>query len=124
MIPKKILSFALVFVMLASVLPMNIFAVDNEKEQRTVYLHAQGENPTETTNVSTVYMGETADVYFAVDNPNKGEYENGEHLEPQYDMNGYTVKIYFDPEYFAYASDASGPIDYTVPDNNIPCFGE
>ncbi len=124
MISKKLLSFALVFVMLISILPINIFAVDNEeKEERTVYLHAQGENPTETTNVSTVYMGDTAEIYLAVDDPNKGDYENGEHLEPQYDMNGYTVKIYFDPEYFAYASDASGPIDYTVPDNNIPSSG-
>ena len=86
---------------------------------RVVYLHAQGEDPSETKDSSTVYLGETTHVFFAVDNPNKGLYENGEHKEPQYDMNGYTVKIYFDPIYFDFASNNSTPIDYTVPDNNL-----
>ena len=53
--------------------------------------------------------------FFAVDNPNKGLYENGEHKEPQYDMNGYTAKIYFDPMYFDFVSSGNTPIDYTVP---------
>ena len=47
---------------------------DPEKSLRTVYLHAQGDNPTVTPNLSTVYMGDTAEVYFAIDTPNKGDY--------------------------------------------------
>ena len=66
--------------------------------------------------MSYVYTDETTDLYLAVDNPNKGLYENGIHKEPQYDMNGYTVTIYFDPAYFDYAGDIEKPIDYTVPD--------
>ncbi len=98
---------------------------DPEKSLRTVYLHAQGKNPTVTPNVSTVYMGDTAEIYFAVDKPNKGDYnadatvEAEKHLEPHYDLNGYTVKIYFDPAFFAFVNDSSSPIDYTVPDNNL-----
>lgn len=120
---KRIISLALSMMMLTAVLPVSYVSADDDKTQRTVYLHAQGENPTETTDVSTVYMGDTTDVYFAVDDPNKGLYENGEHMEPRYDMNGYTVKIYFDPEYFDYASETSAPIDYTVPDRNITSSG-
>ena len=115
---KKLLSAALCIVMVIANLPFTTLAAENEKEQRTVYLHAQGDNPSETTNVSTVFMGNTADIYVAVDNPNKGIFENGEHKEPQYDLNGYTVKIYFDPDYFDY-SNPEKPIDYTVPDKNI-----
>ena len=89
----------------------------NGKDLRRVYLHAQGKNPTETVDVSTVYMGETTDLYFAVDNPNKGDYENGVHKEPQYDMNGYTVKIYFDSTFFDYATDSKTPVDFTIPDD-------
>lgn len=98
---------------------------DPVKSMRTVYLHAQGVNPTVTPNLSVVYMGDDANIYFAVDNPNKGDYdasaedETDKHLEPHYDLNGYTVKIYFDPAFFALKNDSSSPIDYTVPDANI-----
>ena len=116
---KRILSFILSMLMIGSCFPNSAALAETDKRQRTAYLHAQGENPSETTDVSTVYKDETADIYLAIDNPNKGLYENGEHKEPQYDLNGYTVTIYFDPEYFDYA-DASNltPIDYTVPDKN------
>ena len=114
---KRILSFILCLIMLGSCLPYNfVFADSGGKNERMVYLHAQGENPTNTPDMSTVYMNETTDLYFAVDNPNKGAYENGKHTEPQYDLNGYTVTIYFDPSYFDYAAQGSSPIDYTVPD--------
>lgn len=117
---KRILSLILCLIMLGSCLPCSfVFADNGGKNERTVYLHAQGENPTDTPDVSTVYMGENTDVYLAIDNPNKGLFENGEHKEPQYDLNGYTVTIYFDPAYFDYASDTKKPIDYTVPDKNI-----
>lgn len=118
---KKILSMLLCIVMILSLVPKITFADTSEKASRTVYLHAQGENPTETTNNSTVYLGEDAEIYFAVDNPNKGNYENNEHLEPQYDMNGYTLRICYDPEYFDFAgNDSAAPIDYTIPDNHFP----
>lgn len=117
---NKILSFILSLTVLASCIPANLVFAESDKRQRTAYIHAQGANPTETTDRSTVYTDQNTDIYFAVDNPNKGAYENGEHKEPQYDMNGYTITIYFDPAYFDYASiDPSAPIDYTVPDENI-----
>ncbi len=112
---SKIISLLLSIVMLIGIFPMNISATDDDKTLRSVYLHAQGENPQVTTNNSTVYMGENADIYFAVDNPNKGAYENNTHKEPQYDMNGYTLRIYFDADYFDFAGgDSNTPIDYYV----------
>ncbi|MBR5307843.1 MAG: chitobiase/beta-hexosaminidase C-terminal domain-containing protein [Clostridia bacterium] len=138
---RRILSFLMSAVMLSSVFTFSGFAhghnndadlfsemyatQDPEKSLRTVYLHAQGDNPTVTPNLSTVYMGDTAEIYFAVDKPNKGDYnadgttDAEKHLEPHYDLNGYTVKIYFDPAFFAFVNDSSSPIDYTVPDKNI-----
>ncbi len=134
---KKTLSFLLSILMLFSAFTFCTSAQDEtilladphpEKSWRTVYIHAQGENPTVTPNVSTVYMGETAEVFFAMDNPNKGDYDstkgiNEQHLEPHYDLNGYTVKIYFDPAFFDFEGSPSAPIDYTVPDKNIENSG-
>lgn len=118
---KRILSVLLTLAMLTTMIPFGTVSAEvDERTQRTVYLHAQGENPLETKNSSTVYMGDTADVYFAIDNPNKGAMDGELHLEPHFDLNGYTVKIYFDPQYFAYvASDTAKPIDYTVPDSKL-----
>ncbi|MBQ8526395.1 MAG: chitobiase/beta-hexosaminidase C-terminal domain-containing protein [Clostridia bacterium] len=118
---KRILAVLLTLAMLITLIPSGFVSAEvDERTQRTVYLHAQGPNPTETKNSSTVYMGETADLYFAIDNPNKGAMDGDLHLEPHFDLNGYTVKIYFDPLYFAYvASDTARPIDYTVPDSKI-----
>lgn len=117
---RKIISLILGIIMLINMVPLNISGADADKSLRSVYLHAQGENPQVTTNNSTVYMGENADIYFAVDNPNKGDYENNTHKEPQYDMNGYTLRICFDADYFDFAgSDNSAPIDYAIPDENI-----
>lgn len=117
---KKLLSFLLSLTFIASCIPANISFAESNKRQRTAYIHAQGATPTETTDVSTVYTDQNTDIYFAVDDPNKGDYENGEHKEPQYDMNGYTITVYFDPTYFDYAADNSAaPIDYTVPDKNL-----
>lgn len=119
MFKKRILSFLVSLSLIASALPLNFAFAETSKRERTAYIHAQGENPLETVDVSTVYTDENTDVYFAVDNPNMGEYENGLHKEPQYDMNGYTLTIYFDPQYFEYASESSAPIDYTVPDTSL-----
>ena len=119
---SKIISLLLSVIILIGIFPVNISATDNNKTLRSVYLHAQGEDPQITTNNSTVYMGENADIYFAVDNPNKGEYDKttNTHKEPQYDINGYTLRICFDADYFDFAlSDNSAPIDYAIPDKNF-----
>lgn len=116
---NRILSSLLIVTLLLSLLPVCVFASSDDRAQRSVYLHAQGEAP-DGKNRSTVYMGDTADLYFAVDDPNKGVYEDGAHKEPQFDLNGYTVRICFDPAYFDLASpDATAPIDYTVPDASL-----
>ena len=91
MFKKKVTSLLLSLVMIGSCLPLGSALADTDKNKRLAYIHAGGANPTETTDTSTVYMGENADVYFAVDNPNKGDFENDIHKEPQYDMNGYTI---------------------------------
>ncbi|MCD8181355.1 MAG: chitobiase/beta-hexosaminidase C-terminal domain-containing protein [Firmicutes bacterium] len=82
-----------------------------EKSMRNVYVRA---NDTESGNSTTVYMGDDAKVYLAVDDPNKGDYdETGttdieKHIQPQYDMNGYVVKFYYDPNYFELADSGTG----------------
>lgn len=121
MIKKRITSFILGVSLFAGCMSADFgFAAAQEnKRQRAVYIHALGENPQETADVSVVYADENTDIYFAVDNPNMGDYIDGEHTEPQYDLNGYTVSIYFDPTYFDWATSSSEPIDYTIPDLNI-----
>lgn len=129
---KKIISSVLSFVMLLSIMPAAVSAdevfIDEEKSTRTVYLHAQGKNPIVTPNVSTVYMGDTTEVYFAIDNPNKGDFDDNtarnydeRHIEPQYDLNGYTVKVYYNPTFFELIKldGKPTPFDYTVPDTNL-----
>lgn len=119
---KRILSFLLSLAMLCSITPgIFVSADDADKKSRNLYIHAQGENPAATVTGSTIYLDETADIYFAVDNPNKGLFENGEHKEPQYDMNGYSVTVYYDPAYFELAEgvDPKSPIDCTVPNKSI-----
>ncbi len=129
------------FMMLMSLPSAFVFADDADdaaKRSRTVYVHAQGKNPTGTSSISTVYMGETADIYVAVDNPNKGETQTvpdpndptkttTKHLEPQYDLNGIAVKITYDPNYFKFEENNNlkpnqddnpsqvSPINYKVP---------
>lgn len=142
MTKRKILSFLISISMLISICPHISFAESGneiDKGERQVYLHAFENTPniTETANRATVYMGDTANIYFAVDKPNKGEYlskdnpivqeaaererieserradnlglsgeekqeyieyetakavELARHCEPQYDLQGYTVK--------------------------------
>ncbi len=127
---RKILSLLLCICMLFSLLPQIVFA-EGKKDERTVYLYAQSETDKagapsieNSENRSVVYFGETTNVYFAVDNPNKGAVDGINHTEPQYDLNGYTVKIYFDPAYFGYASTNTAPIDYKVPDSSLTGNGD
>lgn len=116
---KSFVSLILCFIMLGSCFPGSFVFASDERAQRTVYLHAQGENPSGKTDVSTVYLGDETDVYFAVDKPNKGEVKDGVHTQPQYDLNGYTVTIYFDEDYFS-LKDETAPIDYTLPQKDLP----
>ncbi len=141
---KRILSFILCIAMLISVLPQLAFAKDTKdpRTERRVYLHIQGneyiepeaDNPPE---ASYVYLNENADVFLAVDNPNKGEKldDSGNvvlgadgkpiyHEYPQYDMNGYTVKITYDTNYFTYKGEADKPFDYTYPNTYGGNLGE
>ncbi|MBQ7900840.1 MAG: chitobiase/beta-hexosaminidase C-terminal domain-containing protein, partial [Clostridia bacterium] len=124
---KRLLSLILTIVMLISLLPCNGAAAEiDDRTQRTVYVHARGENPADKADNSIVYMGETANVYFAVDNPNKGAYDEqtNTHTEPQYDMNGYTIRLCYDPDYFELAEgSANAPIQYSIPDSNFPDSG-
>lgn len=166
---RKILSFLLSISMIVSLFPQISFAANGDtagKGERQVYLHAFENTPnvTESVNRTTVYMGDTANIYFAVDKPNKGdvlskdnsivqeaaereriaaeqradnlglsgeekqeyiEYEVAKavelarHCEPQYDLQGYTVKIYFDTKYFKPASlDTKDAIDYKIPNED------
>ncbi len=97
---------------------------EEEKATRKVYVHA---NDTQSGNVTTVYMGDNVNAYLAVDDPNKGDLGDAAdkndpikyHKEPQYDMNGYIVKFYYDPNFFKLsgAADTLGAsgIDYTIP---------
>lgn len=116
---KRLAVILVVFTFIMTSMPQVFFA-DEAQSMRRVYLHAQ-ENPTgEASMVSEAYVGNTMNLYFAVDDPNKGAYDanTGIHSQPQYDMNGYTVKFYYDPAYFAFAgTDPNKPIDYQVPGN-------
>lgn len=119
----RAVSILLCAVMILAAFPLTVsFAADGEKDHRLVYVHAAGENPQETLDVSTVYSDETANVYLAIDDPNKSEIVGGAYSEPQYNLNGYTVTFYFDPAYFDYA-DSTQPIDYTVPTNGTGSSG-
>ena len=115
---RKILSLVLTIAIAASFIPQkSAFASDIEKKTRMLYVHAQSEpNPKETTNVSTVYIDETANIYLAIDNPNKGEYDaqTDKHKEPEYDLNGYTVRFYYD-DYYLSLIDPVAPIVYDEP---------
>jgi len=99
MTKSRVLSFILAVIMIISIFPLNISAAtQTEKETRRVYLHAFSEAPavTETANRTTVYMGDTVNVSLAVDEPNKAENDT----EQQFNLGGFTVKIYFDTRYF------------------------
>lgn len=112
---QKILSLFLSILMLIGSLPQAALAAEDEKTQREIYLHGfEQPDLSETLNRSTVYKGEETDIYFAVDMPNKGTSET-----PQYNLQGYTVKIYFDTRYFKPVNDTKSAIlDYTIPNKD------
>ena len=112
---SRLLALTLCFVMLISLFPQGFVFADTEsidKGKREVYLHAFDTPPSlDTSEIrTTIEEGDTANIYLAIDNPNKGD----SHSKPQYDLQGYTVKIYFDTKYFEFA-DKENPIDFSVP---------
>lgn len=134
---KRILSLVLSLIMLVLVFPTNIMAAEiDPRTQRRVYLHAQEmnpaipENPSDIVNTSKVYTNQVADLYLAVDIPNKcasdthpkTEDDDESHEGSQYDLNGYTVKVYYDSYYLELVAesgkepkDNERPFDYEVP---------
>lgn len=80
---KRFLSVFLGLLMLLSMLPSQlVFAKGMLQDSRRVYLHARGENPTGEVNSSSAYQYEVMDLYFAIDNPNMGNYiQKGEESE-------------------------------------------
>ncbi len=115
MTQKRLISLILTVLILITVFPLYPVAEEADKKVRSVYLHAQGANPTETVNNSTVYLDSDADIYFAVDDPNKGRYEDGVHYQPQYDLNGYTLRVCYDPAYFKVVT-PEAPFVYEISD--------
>ena len=73
---KKRLSYVLSMVLLISALPTHVTfaAKDEQKLKRTVYLHARDVEYSGKEDTTTVYTGDITNVYFAVDNPNMGDY--------------------------------------------------
>ncbi len=108
---KKIGVLFLLFSVILSALPSNIsFASSGDGNVRRVYLHSGDKNPAiedYAKTSSTVYMGEQANVYLAVDTPNKSV-DNVD-----YALTGYAVSIYFNPEFFTYSQ--TNPINYKIP---------
>ncbi len=172
-IKKRLSAFLLNIIILAGLCPSTaVFASESEnakklekKLEREVYLHAlSSPSLTESTNKTTVYMGEDAEIFFAVDVPNKGEYisaddeavkaaakqakelalkraesmgltgedaesfaaaeeakarESARHTSPQFDLQGYKVKISYDTRYFKPVNENLNEImDYTVPNDD------
>ena len=112
---KRILSFALSLSLLAALLPGAALAA-SAQDDRTVWLHAQGTNPQTTVNLTTAYLSDAVNVYFAIDDPNRGAFDGTTHSEAWNDLNGYTVKIWYDP-YYLQPAVSGGELDYTVPTN-------
>lgn len=123
----RVLALVLSIVILITAFPILTLA-DARSEagnQRRVYLHAQQTSNPETTNVSQVNAFEQMKLYIAVDDPNKGDWIEEDHSYENefYNLNGYTVKIYFDPAYFQFVPEKTGddwrdnltPIEYWTP---------
>lgn len=124
---KRILSFILSFIMLVACFPSNFAFAQGEIEtsavkERNVYLHAGERDINSSLSSSKMYINETGNIYFAVDNPNKSVFnaETGVPTNPDYCMNGYTVKIYYNPHYFDFAGKTSSPLVVDIPDDHFP----
>jgi len=74
MMKKRILSFALALVTALPAIPAFAAPRDDVRTTRQVYLHAQGADYAGSTDRSVLYKGETSNIYFAVNDPNMGDY--------------------------------------------------
>ena len=113
-----ILALAMMVTNLGYVFAADPVTTDPEKISRDVYLYAKDGQGTASTAPS-IAVGDDASVYLALDSLNKGatKEENGTviHEEPQYDLNTYIVRFYYDPEYFELTGDTASPIDFQLP---------
>ena len=73
---NRLLSFVTSMVLLITAMPTNVSlaAKDEQRLKRTVYLHARDVEYSGKEDTTTVYTGDITNVYFAVDNPNMGDY--------------------------------------------------
>jgi len=91
----------------------NQATVDN-KGWRNVGIHAQEDNVSPD-KPSRLYLNEASNIYLSIDKPNKGEVINGER-ETHYDLNGYSVKFYYDDDFFRLNSETPDkPLNYKLP---------
>ncbi len=112
---KKTVSLILCFAIILTALPINIFAQNltvEQKTQRNVYLHAFDEPVSlgSTVDTKNIKRGDVANVYLAVDDPNKAA-DTSEN-ENQFNLGGFTVKIYYDTKFFELEKESTAPIEY------------
>ena len=113
MTKNKFISLLLSIIMLISLLPLHISAESTDKTERRVYLHGFDDARllTDTTDTREIKKGDTANIYLAVDDPNKADDDS--QWEQQYNLGGFTAKIYYDTKYFELADKNSNtPIEY------------
>lgn len=117
---RILLLFLSVAIVLSNITLPVVAASDND--QRQVYLHAS-ENPDKDAPPNTdVYVDKSMTVYLAVDEPNKGK---GGNAEDEYILNGYFVRLYYNPEYLTLNNvelkdgDLS-PLNFELPDMYFP----
>lgn len=115
---KRFLTFVMSVIMLASSLSgISAFADTNRKDWRMVGIHAQTGDNIAPDKPSKLYYNEPANIYLSVDKPNKG---NPDRSEAHYDLNGFSVKFYYDDAFFDLNTKTPNePIDYKIPDKTL-----
>jgi len=112
---KKGFSLLLCLCLILSLLPINVMAKDSDKTFRRVYLHGfdDARPLTDTTDTREIKKADNTYVYLAVDDPNKEDPNGDEQWEQQFNLGGFTVKIYYDTKYFELADkNSTTPIEY------------
>lgn len=112
---KRIISVILCIVLIASFVPQGIFAQNNGEDKKTtrnVYVHSFDEPVSlqSSTDVKNIKRGDTANIYVAVDDPNMAEDDS--EYENQFNLGGFTVKIYYDTKFFELEKESTTPIEY------------
>ncbi len=116
MAKNKLISLFLCVTLLLSLFPMPSTAASvKEQRARRVYLHAFEESRalSDTTYVKEIKKGEEAKIFLAVDDPNKADPNGDSQWEQQFNLGGFTAKIYYDTFYFELADTTdTTPIEY------------